>query len=59
MIASARLSVRPSVCYALSSLTIGRNQTKFGVRDFHMSATALFWPSPWGLGEGSKVNYHI
>ena len=24
-------SVRPSVCYAISSLTIGRNPTKFGV----------------------------
>ena len=22
-------------------------------------ATALFWPSPWGPGEGSKVNYHL
>ena len=37
VIASARLSVRPSVCNALSSLTIGRNQTRFGVRYFHMS----------------------
>ena len=36
-IASARLSVRPSVRYDLPSLTIGRNRTKFGVRDFHMS----------------------
>ena len=40
VIASARLSVRPSVCYALSSLTVGRNPTKFGVRDFHMSGVS-------------------
>ena len=54
--------VRPSVCYALSSLTIGRNPTKFGVRDFHMSevcGSTIFGPSPWGPGEGSKVNYQI
>ena len=37
VIASARSSVSPSVCYALSSLIIGRNPTKFGARDFHMS----------------------
>ena len=30
-------SAHPSLCYALSSLTIGRNPTKFGVRGFHMS----------------------
>ena len=66
VIASARLSVRsfvrPSVCYALSSLTIGRNPTKFGVRNFHMSGlcdSTFLGPSPWGPGEGSKVNYHI
>ena len=54
--------VRPSVCYALSSLTIGRNPTKFGVRNFHMSGlcdSTFLGPSPWGPGEGSKVNYHI
>ena len=54
--------VRPSVCNALASLTIGRNPTKFGVRDFHMSGVCdsnFFLPSPWVPGEGSKVNYHI
>ena len=58
VIASARLSIRSfvrlSVCYALSSLTIGRNPTKFGVRNFHMSGlcdSTLLGPSPWGPGE--------
>ena len=54
--------VRPSVCYALSSLTIGRNPTKFGVRNFHMSGlcdSTFFGPSPWGPGQGSNVNCHI
>ena len=52
VIASARLSIRPSVCYAISSLTIGRNSTKFGVRVTHMSGVcnSTFWPSPWGPG---------
>ena len=67
VIASARLSVcsfvRLSfVCYAPSSLTIGRNPTKFDVRNFHMSGlcdSTLLGPSPWGPGEGSKVFYHI
>ena len=42
--------VRPSVCYALSSLTIGRNPTKFGVRNFHMSGLcdSTFWGHPPG-----------
>ena len=59
---SVRSSVRPSVCYAISSLTIGRNPTKFGVRNFHMSGSCnstFLGPSPWGPEEGSKVNYHI
>ena len=46
----------------LSPLTIGRNPTKFGVRNFHMSGlcdSTFLGPSPWGPGEGSKVNYHI
>ena len=62
IIISVRSSVSPSVCDALSSLTIGRNPTKFGVRDFHMSGvwgSTFFGPSPWGPGEGSKVNYQI
>ena len=44
--------VRPSVCYAISSLTIGQNPTKFGVRVIHMSGVcnSIFWPSPWGPG---------
>ena len=53
VIASARLSVclsvRPSVCYALSSLIIGRNPTKFGVPDFHMRwgvQQHFFWQPP-------------
>ena len=43
-------SVRPSVCYALSSLTIGRNPTKFGVRDFHMCEVcdSTFFGHPTG-----------
>ena len=47
---SVRPSVRPSVCYALSSLTIGRNPTKFGVRDFHMCGVcnSTFFGHPTG-----------
>ena len=47
---SVRSFVRPSVCYALSSLTIGRNPTKFGVRDFHMSGVcdSIFCGHPPG-----------
>ena len=59
---SVRSYVHLSVCYALSSLTIGQNPTKFGVRNFHTSElcdSTLLGPSPWGPGEGSKVNYHI
>ena len=55
-------SVSLSVCYALSSLTIGRNPTKFCVRDFHMSGvcrSTSFGPSTLGPGEGSKVTYQI
>ena len=54
VIASARLSVclsvRRSVCYALSSLTIGRNPTKFGVQDFHMCGVcdSTFFGHPTG-----------
>ena len=44
--------VRPSVCYAISSLTIGQNPTKFGVRVIHMSgcATAFFGHPPGARG---------
>ena len=54
VIASARLSVclsvHLSVCYALSSLTIGRNPTKFGVRDFHLCGVcdSTFFCHPTG-----------
>ena len=57
IIASARLSVRPSVRYDLPSLTIGRNRTKFGVRDFHMSGvcgSTFFWAYPLGPQGGFK-----
>ena len=49
-------SVRSSVCYALSTLTIGRNPTKFGVRDFHMSGVcdSTFLAIPLGPRGGFK-----
>ena len=47
---SLRPSARPSACDALSTLTIGRNPTKFGVRDFHMSGVcdSTFFGHPRG-----------
>ena len=55
---SVRLSVRQSVRHAISSLTIGRNPTKFGVCVAHMNGacngTFFFGPAPWGPGEGPK-----
>ena len=47
---SVRSSVRPSVIYALSSLTIGRNLTNFGVGDFHMCGVcdSTFFGHPTG-----------
>ena len=63
VIASARLSVRPSVCMLCSFLLnhwtksnqvwCARFSYEWGVRQH------FFGPSPWGPGEGSKVNYQI
>ena len=64
VIASACLSIRPSVClsvclsvcYVISFLTIGRNPTKFGVRVISISGVcnSTFLPSPSGPWGGFK-----
>ena len=57
---SVRTSGRPSFC---PSVTLSppnpfrRNPTKFSVLVVHMNwarNSTLFWPSPWGPGEGPK-----
>ena len=59
--ASVRSSVRPSVCYAICSLTIGRNPTKFGVRVTHLSVVCnsaflvVIPPGPSGRVQKSTV----
>ena len=55
-------SVRQSVRYNISSKTIGRNSTKFGVWVTHMkgSCNSIFLaPPPGALGRGQKVKYHL
>ena len=58
LIASVRLSARPSVCYVISSQTAGQNPTKFGEWLAYTSgackSTFIFGPAPRGPGEGSK-----
>ena len=58
VIASVRLSLRPSVRYAISSQTAGQNPTKFGEWLAYTSgackSTFIFGPAPRGPGEGSK-----
>ena len=47
----------PSVRYAISSLTVGRNSTKFGVWVTHMNGACnnkFFWPRPLGPWGGVK-----